>query len=249
MNEIIEFFNYLIGLDIDLSEFFKVGIPALISIVGFIITVQTTKKNITAEIEKQNSKNFLESFAKIEYDIAEILQLCVIEKLEIDKDNYFAIKKYFPYYIVETRGNEYRNNNCAERIYRLCGYVTTFCSGEARLLFCMLQQEYHKYDMEDMVGPEDENEKKDYLEKLIAIISLLLVQIKLDATNKYMSYKEWIDIRLPIYDGKYNIYNHCSQIIEENNLSEIKKLEESASKNNNEIIIDLNNCDFESNAD
>lgn len=88
-------------LKIELMNTLDIAIPAIISVVGFIITILTTKNSIARETKKKKNENLLEKFGSIEYDLAEILQLCTTEKLNLSQEE---IMEQFPFYIVIIEG-------------------------------------------------------------------------------------------------------------------------------------------------
>lgn len=188
-------------LKIELMNTLDIAIPAIISVVGFIITILTTKNSIARETKKKKNENLLEKFGSIEYDLAEILQLCTTEKLNLSQEE---IMEQFPFYIVNNRGKNFNSSNTKEKIYCLSGYISTYGSKDAMHLFSLLQSSY-------------DNDSNNF-EYFPAIISLLYTQLRFDATNDYVDYHDWINIRFPFYNKKHIIFSECENILKKENI-------------------------------
>lgn len=179
-------------------------LPIIVSFLVFI-TSKITQSKIIEEVQRKEALKFSDSFGSIEYDITEILQLCVIKAKNIKTNNTSDINEIFPFYIPDNRNinsNMPPTDNAQERIYRLCGYICSFGSEKAIKLFCELQNEYAKEC------------NKNNINRIIAILALLVTQLKYDSSKIRISYEKWINIRLPIYSksDKEEIFKECKRI-------------------------------------
>lgn len=186
-----------LGDIIDLIELF---FPIIVSVLVYLSHIK-----IIDEVDKNKALKFSDSFGSIEYDITEILQLCIIKAKNINMNNMGDINGIFPFYIPNNRdvnSNMPPTDNAQERIYRLCGYICSYGSEKAIKLFCELQNEYAK-------GCNINN-----INRIVAILALLVTQLKYDSSKVRISYEKWINIRLPIYSksDKEEIFKECKRI-------------------------------------
>lgn len=190
----------------DAIKMFEIIFPVIVSAFAFVFSLISQIK-VKEEVRKREALKFSDAFASIEYDITEILQLCVIRAKGISANNIDDINKFFSFYIPNNRtsnGYTLPTTDAQERIYRLCGYICSYGSEEAIKLFCLLQNEYtNKCD-------------KNNINTIIAILALLVKTLRYDASKVRINYDEWINIRLPNFDGDKNeIYEECKRIDKE----------------------------------
>ena len=198
-----------------ISGFLGNVIPVVVSILAISLTFVTNKR-IENQIKEREALKFSESFASIEYDISEILQLCVLKYKHIDYNNRADVQKVFPFFIPYYRKTDSDMppiDDPQERIYRLCGYICSHGSKKATYLFNELQIEYSRWNNQCDIGD---------ISRLIALLAILVTQIKCDARKVTFDYSEWINIRLPnlTEQEREKIFNECTTILV--NLKNIK---------------------------
>ncbi len=191
-----------------ISELVGDIIPVIVSTLAIFLTFVTNKK-IKNQIQEHEALKFSESFANIEYDISEILQLCVIKHKGIDFNNRAYVQRVFPFFIPyhrKTDSNMPPNDDPQERIYRLCGYICAHGSKKTTYLFNELQIEYTRCINSCCFGD---------ISKIIALLAILVTQIKYDARKVTFDYSEWINIRLPnlTEQEKEKIFHECTTIL------------------------------------
>lgn len=181
--------------------------PVLMSI-AVISFSAITNKRIKNLIKENDAIKFANSLSSIEYDISEILQLCVIKSKNIEYDNKHDVLSIFPFFIPYNRDEKDSmppTKDPQERIYRLCGHICTYGTKKAIYLFNELQSEYSN---------SIKNNSVMNIDRIIALLALLVTQIRYDAHKETFSYKEWINIRLPkiSFEEKNCIFDLCEEI-------------------------------------
>ena len=182
-----------------------IALAPFVSSVGIFVTWLVSRQ-IKKEAQKANAVRFVEEFRDIEYDIAEILQLCVIKHLKIDFKNLGDIEKIFPSFIpkIKMKDKSISDTYPNECIYKLCGAIYNYGTDKMIELYASLQEKYKVF-----ISDNDNSS----INEIIAILAILLVQTKYDAFNYNIDYKKWIDVRLPNYDYKDEIYKACEELI------------------------------------
>lgn len=194
-------------------EFIKVFLPTSVTIIGLFLNYLLTIRNISLEIRKQKNSIFLEKLAAVEYDLTEILQLCILEIRHINLQKKDEIYKIFPFYIPNFRDNKVFHDDCTsshERIYRLFSHIFVYGSTDAVQLINLLQQE---------------NQKKVRTEfKIIALVSLIVTQTRVDATGNIINPIDWIIMKMPHCKSIDKIIPYCKEIIKNYNLKKLKHI-------------------------
>lgn len=194
-------------------------ISSIITLAGIITTIVLSKQ-IKTEGQKRNAIKFADEFKDIEYDIAEIMQLLVLKSQNIPFTNMHDINRIFHVFIAKEKNQVVIPNDyidiCLEK---LCRTIYNYGSDYSVKIYAEFQKKYKNtlYEQND-----DTNNDLDITE-LIALLSLLVTQIKYDAFGKNVSYKDWVMIRGPKSMRASRIYQHCERFIDELNLKNIEK--------------------------
>lgn len=177
-------------------ETYKILIPSLISVLGFVITIYMNKSNIKSELNKYYITKYMENYASIEYDIAEVLQLAI--KYYLGSDEYEKLE----YIIQKHRKGEFsETDDVDERLYRLGGYLSSYGSKESIAFLNNARKTYREYTKyEDKNSAE---QKKSDFYKFAVILAALLLQIKQDIFkngnyNCIDDELDWLCTRLPV---------------------------------------------------
>ena len=150
----------------------SVGIPAMVSIIGFIVTVKTMKSNFQNELKKQKADVQLEKMAPIPYELLELLQSII-------------------------NGTKNKNSKRAnsdsyqEKLNYLYSSIFAYGSINAiRIIAYMQKKNYENID----------NDQRDYY-KGIAIYVLAVVQIRYDITGEVVSPEYWYQLKITDYSA------------------------------------------------
>ena len=177
-------------------EVLRIMIPSFISIIGFAVTILSTKYNIKSESQKNYSANFTNVLLSIEYDLKEILQLYIIEKTNMTPDE---IKNNFYFIFADHRNDSsFQKHDIAEKIYRVGGHISNYGSSSAVKLYNLLLPKYYDPD--------------ESLYDFLATMSLLWAQLKYDALSQHIDYIDWLSMCWPALDKKKEISLLCKSI-------------------------------------
>lgn len=188
---------YLLVLSSQQIEIIRIMIPSLISVIGFAVTILSTKYSIKSESQKKYSINFINALLSIEYDLKEILQLYIIEKKNM---SFEEINNNFYFIFADHRSDEgsLRNRNIAEKNYRISGHISNYGSNNAVKLYNLLLPKFCNPD--------------ESLYDFLATMGLLWAQLKYDALAQRIDCVDWISMCWPALDNKKEIRSICKSI-------------------------------------
>lgn len=168
----------------------SVGIPAIISIIGFIVTIFTLKKNFQNELAKQKANIKLDKMAVMPYEILALMQ----DMIDAGK------KKASP----ETQ------QKLKEKMDWIFSTIYAYGSAKAIHILAVMQSENYQ----NSVKPE----KLDKF-RVMAFYVLLTVQIRADITGEMVSPEEWFKMKLTDFQtNRKMIKASNNRLVEELNL-------------------------------
>lgn len=190
------FFNSDLGQTI-----ISTGIPAIISIIGFIVTYYAMRRNVREEIKKQKNNIALEKMATVPFDI---MQLYAHMIAPVTIENTIKVLG-----LTDREAKEYRNkaerekNNSLIEMKELFNTIYSYGSEDAIRILATMQK--HNYaNMIEKVDAEAKN-------LLVAYYVLLATQIKYDVTGEVINPLSWYEINITdfeIHREKYKKYNN-----------------------------------------
>lgn len=154
-------------MDEIISLLLSVGIPAIISIVGFIITIFTLKKGFQNELAKQKANIQLDKMAVMPYEILALLQEIV--DMGKQKTSLSAQQKL------------------KEKMDWIFSSIYAYGSSKAIHILAAMQSENYR----NAAMPENLDKYR-----VMAFYVLLTVQIRADITGEIVSPEEWFKLKL-----------------------------------------------------
>ncbi len=178
----------------------SVSIPAIISIIGFIMSTRYLKKSFQNELKRQRDNITLEKMSAMPYDVLSLL------------DDSLALP---------ARGSNKSSDKQKKQEDNLKGYlkvmntIYSYGSPDAIKIAAFMQQETYK--------TEYHNQELDHY-KVCTLFILLATQIKYDVTGIAVSPELWFKMKFKDYIKNKNRYKNANnQLIEELHLkSEFK---------------------------
>lgn len=154
----------------------SVTVPAIISIIGFIITYITLSRSYKHELSKQKNDIHIEKMSTIPYEVLtfleEIFNFTSVEELE-------------------------RSEEVLNKFKNILNTIYAYGSADAIKLASIMQRENFK----NAKNSENTNQYK-----IMALYTLLATQIKYDVTNIAISPDLWYQMKVTDYDtGKNDI--------------------------------------------
>lgn len=178
-------------MDEKFSVALSVGVPAIISIIGFIITIFTLKKDFQNELAKQKANIQLDKMSTMPYAILELLQNIID-----------AGKKDFSSKVQE---------HLKEDMNKIFSTIYAYGSSTAIHILAAMQSENYQ----SMSAPEQRDKFR-----IMSFYVLLTVQIRADITNEIVSPEEWFKMRLTDFqDNREMIKAANNRLVSELNLS------------------------------
>lgn len=147
-----------------------VGIPAVISIIGFVVTIKTMKSNFQHEILKQKADVQLEKMAPIPYQLLELLQVMI----NGERNEIFEYGK---------------SKNIQSELNYLLSTIFAYGSAEAIRIIALMQKENY----------ENIGSKNRDLFRGMSLFVLAVVQIRYDITGKIVSPEYWFQMKITDY--------------------------------------------------
>lgn len=173
-----------------MSLLISVGIPAILSIVGFAVTIFTITKSFQNELAKQKATVQLEKMAEMPYKILALLQ----EMLDAGKQ----------------RSSPLSQQNLKEKLDNIFSTIYAYGSSNAIHILAAMQSENYQ----NAAMPE----KADSY-RIMAFYILLTVQIRADITGEVVSPEEWFKMKLTDFQTNREMImkaNNC--LVQELNL-------------------------------
>jgi len=154
-----------------MTDFMKialsVGIPAIVSIVGFIITITSLKKNFQNEVLKQKTSVQLDKMSTMPYEILAFLQ----DMLDTTK----------------VGNTEEVQKKHEEKMQWLFSSIFAYGSSKAMHVLASMQSENYQ----NAIDPE----KADKF-RMMTFYILLAAQIRFDITGEIVSPEEWFRMKI-----------------------------------------------------
>lgn len=149
------------------SLLLSVGIPAIISIIGFIITIFTLKKGFQNELAKQKANIQLDKMAVMPYEILVLMQ----EMIDAGKQKTsLSIQQ-----------------KLKERMDWIFSSIYAYGSSKAIHILAAMQSENYR----NAAMPENSDNYRT-----MAFYVLLTVQIRADITGEIVSPEEWFKLKI-----------------------------------------------------
>ena len=150
-----------------ISLLLSVGIPAIISIIGFIITIFTLKKGFQNELAKQKANIQLDKMAVMPYEILAFMQ----EVIDAGKQETSPAVQ----------------QKLKEKMDWLFSSVYAYGSSKAIHILATMQSENYK----NAAMPENSDQYRT-----MAFYVLLIAQIRADITGEIVSPEEWFKLKI-----------------------------------------------------
>lgn len=159
------------------STIISVGIPAVISVTGFIITIFTLKKNFQNELVKQKSSIQLEKMAVMPYEILVLMQ----DMIDAGKE----------------KGKSTTQNKLKEKMDWIFSTIYAYGSSSAIHILATMQSENYR----NSAAPEKADKYR-----IMAFYVLLTVQIRFDITGEIVSPEEWFKLKLTDFQTNREVF-------------------------------------------
>lgn len=177
-------------MDDKISLLISVGIPAIISIVGFIVTVFTLKKGFQNELAKQKATVQLDKMAVMPYEI-----LALMQKM-ID-----AGKQKAPPSL---------QKELKDKMDWIFSSIYAYGSSKAIHILATMQSENYR----NAAVPDNTDKFRT-----MAFYVLLTVQIRADITGEIVSPEEWFKLKLTDFQANREMIKEANnRLIKELNL-------------------------------
>ena len=82
----------------DAIKMFEIVLPVIVTAVALVFSMISQRK-VKEKVRTKEALKFADAFSSIEYDITEILQLCVIKAKNININNNYDINRIFTFFI------------------------------------------------------------------------------------------------------------------------------------------------------
>lgn len=169
------------------SLLLSVGIPAIISIVGFIITIYTLKKGFQNELAKQKANIQLDKMAVMPYEILVLMQ----EMIDVGKQKTSLSVQ----------------QKLKEKMDWIFSSIYAYGSSKAIHILATMQSE----NFQNEIIPENVDQYR-----IMAYYVLLTVQIRADITGEIVSPEEWFKLKLKdFYANREMIKSANNRLIED----------------------------------
>lgn len=162
-------------------DILSIGVPAIISVVGFIVTIATLKKDFQNEIAKQKANVQLEKMSAMPYAILELLQNITD-----------AMKKDFSSGVKE---------HLAEEMNRIFSTIYAYGSSKAIHILAAMQSENYQSIL---------NQEQKGKFRIMSFYILLTVQIRADITNEIVSPEEWFKMKLTDFQNNREMIKYTN---------------------------------------
>ena len=154
-------------MDEKISLLLSVGIPAIISIIGFIVTIFTLKKGFQNELAKQKANIQLDKMAVMPYEILVLMQ----EMIDVGKQKTSLSVQ----------------QKLKEKMDWIFSSIYAYGSSKAIHILATMQSENYR----NAVMPENSDNYRT-----MAFYVLLTVQIRADITGEIVSPEEWFKLKI-----------------------------------------------------
>lgn len=169
------------------------GIPALISVVGFIVTYCSMKKSFKNELSHERDSVALEKMSEIPLKVIDLF-----EQINISS------------HIQNPKKQQEFINNTAKLLSTIMNTTYSYGSEKAIKLMSMMQSENYYLEANPSQGDTY---------RIMAFYVLLATQIKYDVTEIAISPELWYRMKIKDYETqKENIINANNKIVKELNL-------------------------------
>lgn len=169
------------------TDIISICIPAIISIIGFVVTIFTLKKNFQNELAKQKANIQLEKMSVMPYEILALMQ----EMIDAGKqDN-----------SIETQ------QKLKEKMNWIFSSIYAYGSSNAIYILSAMQSENYK----NATMPEKVNKYR-----IMAFYVLLTVQIRADITGEIVSPEAWFKLKITDFHTNRDMIKAASnQLVKE----------------------------------
>ena len=177
-------------MDSTTSTILTVSIPAIISILGFIVTYMSMKKSFQHELRQQKVNIQLEKMSVVPYEVLKFMQDLI------------------------DSGKNGRKISEAEIIRRMNElYTTIFAYGSPAAIAILSSMQSENYI--NATIPQNQNKYR-----MMCYYILLAVQIRFDITGQIITADKWFKMRLTDYDSNRNEISQANnKLVEELSLS------------------------------
>ncbi len=173
-----------------ISIILSVGIPAIISIVGFRITIFTLKKNFQNELVKQKANIQLDKMSIMPYEVLALMQ----DMIDVGKK----------------QGSTETQQKLKGKMDWIFSSIYAYGSSKAIHILAAMQSENYQ----NSVMPE----KADKF-RIMAFYVLLTAQIRFDITGEIVSPEEWFKMKLTDFQANRGMIKAANnRLVEELNL-------------------------------
>ena len=148
-------------------DMISIGIPAIISIAGFAITIYTLKKNFQNELVKQKVNIQLDKMAVMPYEILDLMQ----EMIDVGKH----------------KTSRSTQQKLKEKMDWIFSTIYAYGSSEAIHILAAMQSENYR----NAAMPENADKYR-----IMAFYVLLTAQIRADITGEIVSPEEWFRLKI-----------------------------------------------------
>lgn len=174
----------------------SVGIPAAISILGFIITIFTLKKNFQNELVKQKANVQLEKMSVMPYEILALMQ----DMIDAGKE----------------KGKIITQNKLKEKMNWIFSSIYAYGSSKAIHILAAMQSENYQ----NSTAPEKADKYRT-----MAFYVLLTVQIRFDITGEIVSPEAWFKMKLTDYQANHEVFKAANnRLVDELDLNKQYKI-------------------------
>lgn len=167
----------------NLSLAISVGVPAIISVVGFVVTIFTLKKNFQNELMKQKASVQLDKMAEMPYEVLDLMDKMINSG--------------------KTAMSEEAQKSLTQKMNQIFSSIYAYGSSKAIHILAAMQSENYK----NAINSQTKN-----VYRVMAFYILLTAQIRFDITGEIVSPEEWFKIRMNDFDqnrGQIAIANNC----------------------------------------
>ena len=162
----------------------SVGIPAIISIIGFIITIFSLKKNFQNELEKQKTNIQLDKMAVMPYEIMALMH-----------DMISAGKK---------QGSLEDAKKLEDKMNWIFSTIYAYGSSTAIHILATMQSE----NFQNSKVPGNAN-----MFRIMSFYVLLTVQIRADITGEIVSPEEWFKMKLTDFQANRKMIKEANNLL------------------------------------
>lgn len=173
-----------------ISVLLSVGIPAVISIIGFLLTIFTLKKEFQNELVKQKANVQLEKMSTMPYEILELMQ----NMIDSGKNPSRALQE--------------KLKAKMDRVFS-----TIYAYGTATSIHILAAMQSENY--QNISASQEVNRYR-----MMAFYVLLTVQIRTDITGEVVSPEEWFKMKITDFQDNRDLFRATNnELVNELNLN------------------------------